>query len=192
MNLATEVLGVQEFADTATGAQALDAAVKIAPVTVLVVRVINPGKLVVILTGDVASVEMSLEAARDVAGAGLLDELFLPSVEPAVIAALTGRASAEGWDAMGILETATVTAGIAVADLAVKRADVRVAEIRIDDAMGGRASVRLIGPVGEVEAGMDAGKSYAEDRKALIRAVILPNPHDDLIALLAVGKDGMA
>jgi len=188
----TEVLGVQEFADTATGAQALDAAVKVAPVTVLVVRVINPGKLVVILTGDVASVELSLKAARDVAGARLVDELFLPSVEPAVIAALTGRSSAEGWDAMGILETATVTAGIAVADLAVKRADVRVAEIRIDDAMGGRASVRLIGPVGEVEAGIDAGRSYAEDRNALVRSVILPNPHDDLRAFLAVQKDGTA
>lgn len=192
MNPATDVLGVQEFADTATGTQALDAAVKAAPVTILDVRVINPGKLVAILTGDVASVELSLKAARDVAGAGLLDELFLPSVEPAVIAALAGRASVEDWDAMGILETATVTAGIAVADLAVKRAEVRVAEIRIDDAMGGRASVRLIGPVGEVEAGIDAGKTYAADRNVLVRSVIIPNPHDDLRAFIAAQKDGTA
>ena len=192
MNPATEVLGVQEFADTATGTQALDAALKAAPVTILDVRVINPGKLVAILTGDVASVELSLKAARDVAGAGLLDELFLPSVEPAVIAALAGRASVEDWDAMGILETATVTAGIAVADLAVKRAEVRIAEIRIDDAMGGRASVRLIGPVGEVEAGIDAGKTYAADRNVLVRSVIIPNPHDDLRAFIAVQKDGTA
>lgn len=190
MNPTTEVLGVQEFADTATGAQALDAAVKVAPVTVLDVRVVNPGKLVVTLTGDVASVELSLKAARDVAGSRLVDELFLPSVEPEVVAALTGRSSADGWDAMGILETATVTTGIAVADIAVKRANVRIAEIRIDDAMGGRASVRLIGPVGEVEAGMEAGKTYAEGRNALIRSVIIPNPHEDLIALLRVQKDG--
>jgi bacterial microcompartment shell protein len=113
-------------------------------------------------------------------------------VEPAVIAALTGAAMTGEWDAMGILETGTVTAGIAVADLAVKRADVRIAEIRIDDAMGGRASVRLIGPVGEVEAAMDAGKTYAESRSALVHSVIIPNPHDDLRALLTAQKDGTA
>ena len=192
MNPATEVLGVQEFADTATGTLALDAAVKVAPVTILMVRVVNPGKLVVILTGDVASVELSLKAARGVAGAGLLDELFLPSVDPAVIAALTGDAMTGEWDAMGILETATVTAGIAVADLAVKRASVRIAEIRIDDAMGGRASVRLIGPVGEVESAMDAGRAYADNRSALVHSVIIPNPHVDLRVFLAAQKDGRA
>jgi len=188
----TEVLGVQEFADTATGAVALDAAVKAAPVTVLSVRVINPGKLVIILTGDVAAVEMSLAASRRIAGERLLDELFLPQVEPAVVSALEGSVSADGWDAMGILETATVTAGIAGADLAVKRADVRIAEIRIDDAMGGRASVRLIGAVGEVEAGMEAGSEWARRRNALVHAVVLPNPHDDLRAVLALRKDGTA
>jgi len=189
---ATEVLGVHEFADTATGAVALDAAVKAAPVTVLSVRVVNPGKLVVILTGEVAAVEMSLAASRKAAGERLVDELFLPQVEPPVVRALEGHVSADGWDAMGILETATVTAGIAGADLAVKRADVRIAEIRIDDAMGGRASVRLIGTVGEVEAGMEAGSSWARRRNVLVRAVVLPNPHDDLRAVLALQKDGTA
>ena len=192
MTTATEVLGVQEFADTATGALALDAAVKVAPVSVVSVQVINPGKLVIILTGDVASVELSLTAAREVAGAGMVDELFLPSVEPAVIAALSGQDMGDEWDAMGILETSTVTTGIAVADLAVKRADVRVADIRIDDAMGGRASVRLIGPIGEVESAMDVGRSYAQERGALIHSVVIPNPHDDLRAFLAVQKDGRA
>ena len=45
---------------------------------------------------------------------------------------------------------------------------------------------------GEVEVGMEAGKSYAEDRNALVRSVIIPNPHDDLRAFLTVEKDGTA
>ena len=185
----TEVLGVQEFSDTAIGAQALDAAVKVAPVTLLMVRVINPGKLVHIITGDVASVELSLRAGRSAAGAGLVDELFLPYVEPGVVNALSSRGSPGEWDAMGILDTATITAGVAAADLAAKRADVRIAEIRIDDSMGGRASVRIIGPVGEVEAGLEAGSAYAQQHGVLVRSVLLPNPHDDLRSLLMT-KDG--
>ena len=187
----TEVLGVHEFADTATGARALDAAVKAAPVTLLMTRVINPGKLVFIITGDVASVELGLRAARLAAGTGLVDELFLPYVEPGVIAALAGQGIAGDWDAMGILDTATIAAGVAAADRAAKRADVRIAEIRIDDAMGGRASVRIFGPVGEVEAGLEAGAGFAEGRGLLVRSVLIPNPHDDLRALLTT-KDGSA
>jgi microcompartment protein CcmL/EutN len=185
----TEVLGVQEFSDTAVGARALDAAVKVAPVTLLTVRVVNPGKLVFVITGDVASVELSLRAGREAAGTGTLDELFLPYAEPGVIAALANQGDAGEWDAMGILDTATVAAGVAAADVAAKRADVRIAEIRIDDAMGGRASVRLFGPVGEVEAGLDAAAANAESRGALVRSVLIPNPHDELKALLTA-KDG--
>lgn len=192
MTVPTAVLGVQEFGDTATGALALDAAVKVAPVQVIDARVINPGKFVIIITGDVASVELALDAARGVAGENLVDELFLASVEPAVVTALSGGAIVPDWDAMGVLETATITTGIAVADLAVKRADVRIAEIRIDDAMGGRASVRLIGAVGEVEAGLEVGRTYAGARDALVRSVIIPNPHEDLRVIFSGRKDGTA
>jgi microcompartment protein CcmL/EutN len=186
----TEVLGIQEFSDTAVGAESLDAAVKVAPIRIVSVQVINPGKLVTVFTGDVASVEMSLRAARIAAGEGLLDELFLPQVEPGVVAALSGRTLADGWDAIGIVETATVTTGVAAADVALKRASVRLAQLRVDDAMGGRASVRLIGPVGEVEAAVDAARSFAREREALVRDVIIANPHDDLRVLFSTQKDG--
>jgi len=187
-----DVLGVQEFADTAVGAEALDVAIKVAPVTVLRVSVINPGKLVTVITGDVASVELALKASRDRAGDGLIDELFLPLAEPAIVPALGGKPYDGAWDAVGILETATVTTGIAGADLALKRADVHLTEIRFDDAMGGRSSVRLTGAVGEVEVGIEAAAAYARARSALVRSVIIANPHDDLRAVLAGRKDGTA
>lgn len=189
--IGTEVIGIQEFSDTAIGARALDAAVKVAPVTLLMARVINPGKLFYVLTGDVASVELSLRAGQRAAGSGIVDELFLPFAEPGVVAALSRDGTVGEWDAMGILDTATIAAGVAAADQAAKRAEVRVAEIRFDDAMGGRASVRLIGTVGEVEAGLEAGAASAESRGSLIRSVLLPNPHDDLRSLLMT-KDGNA
>lgn len=184
------VLGIHEYADTAIGTEALDAAAKVAPVVVLRVAVINPGKLVVVLSGDVASVELGLKAARTCAGEGLLDELFLPLAEPAIIPALGREPYSGEWDAIGILETATVTAGIAGADIALKRADVNLTEIRFDDAMGGRSSVRLTGPVGEVEVAVEAAVEYARERGALVRSVIIANPHEDLRAVLAGRRDG--
>lgn len=186
----TGVLGLQEFSDTATGAEALDAAVKVAPVTILAVRVINPAKLVFIETGDVASVEMSLAAGRRVAGERLVGELFLPFVEQGVVAAVSGSPVRPQWDAMGVIETATIAAGIAAADIALKRAEVSLVELRFDDAMGGRASVKLMGPVGELEIGMEAAVSAAAARQALVRSVIIANPHEEVKRVLNPVKDG--
>jgi microcompartment protein CcmL/EutN len=137
-----------------------------------------------VATGDEAAVEMGLAASRRVAGELLQGELFLPAVHPGVIAALREPAW-ERWDALAIVETTTIAAGITVADLAAKRADVTVAQIRIDDGMGGRASVRLIGPIGEIESAMAAATAHAEANGTLIRAVTIPNPHEDLREHLA-------
>jgi microcompartment protein CcmL/EutN len=178
------VLGVHEYANTAVGLEAIDAAAKNAPVKIISVQVVNPGKLVAALTGSEAAVELALAASRRVAGDDLIDALFLPFVEPEVIHALEGP-SWERWDALCVVETATICGGIMAADIAAKRADVEVAEIRIDNAMGGRASVRLVGPIGEIQAALAAATEYAAERGILVRAVRIPNPHEDLRPHLA-------
>ena len=183
------VLGLHEYADTATGLMAIDAATKAAPVEVVTIRVINPGKLVAVVTGDEAAVELSLAASRKSAGSSLVDELFLTAVHPGVISALT-HAAWETWDALCIVETATIATGIAAADLAAKTAAVTVAEIRIDDSMGGRASIRLVGPIGEIDVASSAATEYAAGRDALIRAVTIANPHEDLRPHLIGGGAG--
>ena len=181
------VLGVHEYADTAIGLVSVDAAAKAAPVEIVTVRVVNPGKLVMAITGDEAAVELGLVASSRVAGDYLLDELFLPAVHFAVVAAL--RESAwDRWDALAILECATVTTGIAVADIAAKRAAVDIAEIRFDDSMGGRSSVRLLGPIGEIDVAVAAAAEYATRHGTLVRTVTIPNPHDDLRVHLTGGR----
>ncbi len=188
-----DVIGVQEYASIALGVVALDAMVKAAPVQVITTRVVEPGRLVILITGDVASVDASLAGGKEGREAELVDELFIQNLHPEVIPALRGEAQAGEWDALGVIESNSVACGIEAADAAAKAAAVRVAEIRLYGGMGGKSTVKLIGRIQEVEAGMAAGVRVVSDKGLLRREVILANPHPDIREhVLGLPHEGMS
>ena len=187
---AVDVIGVQEFASIAAGVLALDAMVKAAPIEVLGTRTICPGKLVVLFTGDVASVDHALAAGRELSGDSLIDELFIPNLHPLVLPAIRGQARVQAWDALGIIESFSVTAGIVAADLAVKEGRVELLEIRLAGGMGGKSSVKLMGPIEEVQAAVQAGAEFVSRKGLLCRQVIIPRPHPDIRSHVLAGDGG--
>jgi microcompartment protein CcmL/EutN len=184
-----DVLGMQEFGNTAVGYFALDAIVKAAPVEILRVTTVIPAKLVVMFTGDVASVEAGLKAGGRVGEVELLDQLFIPYLHPSVSSALIGRSETIPWDAVGIVDASTVTSGVEAADRGAKEAAIDVVQIRFDDAMGGRSSVRFTGPLSEVEAAMAVMVEFLTQRDRMMRKAIIPNPHPDMFPALRTEKE---
>ena len=178
--MAVDVIGVQEFSSIAVGFLALDAVVKAAPVRILATRIVTPGKLVVLYTGDVASVEASLTAGREAGAEDLLDELFIPNLHPEVIPAIEGSVQVLEWDALGIIESLSVTAGIVSADLAAKETDVRIPEIRLAGGMGGKSTIKMMGRLEDVQASLAAAAGYVQSRGLLCRQVLIPRPHPDI------------
>ena len=172
---AIDVIGVQEFASIASGVLALDAIVKAAPVELLGTRTVTPGKLVVLFTGDVASVDASLAKGREVAGDSLIDELFIPNLHAQVIPAIRGEARVQSWDALGIIESFSVTASIVAADIAAKEGRVDLPEIRLAGGMGGKSYVKIMGPIEEVQAAVRAGVEHVEGKGLLCQQVIIPH-----------------
>ena len=67
------VIGALELNSIAVGIEALDSMVKTAPVRILKAEIICPGKYVILVTGDVASVDASLSAGKLVAPTCLID-----------------------------------------------------------------------------------------------------------------------
>ena len=70
-------IGLIETASIARGVRCLDEMVKRAPVAVLQARPVCPGRFIVLVEGEVAAVEESMAAGREVAGDNLVDSLFL-------------------------------------------------------------------------------------------------------------------
>jgi microcompartment protein CcmL/EutN len=174
------VLGVLEFNSIAAGIEAMDSMVKAAPVSIVDAKTICPGKFLILISGDVASVDASLSAGKTAAGGYLIDELFLPNLHEYILPAIVGAVTCDIWDAVGVVESFSSTASIVAGDIAAKRAEVVITEIRLATGMGGKSYVKMVGNVFEVESSMKAAVEYIRGRGLLCKDILLPQPHPDI------------
>ena len=173
-------LALLEFSSIATGIQAADAMVKRAPIDVIRAGTVQPGKYLVLVGGQVADVEESLAAGREVGGAAVVDLVYLPQVHPEVVDAIAGGRVPQVTDALGVVETTTVAAAIHAADAGIKGAEVRLLEVRLADGLGGKGIVLFSGLVADVEAAVEIGVGVLERPDLLVRQVVIPQLHPEM------------
>ena len=175
-----DVIGVLELSSIAAGVLALDVMVKAAPVEIVATRTICPGRMVIVITGDEASVELALEAGKRDRQSFLVDELYIARLHPLVLPAIRGRGEAGEWDALGVIESNSAASGVEAADVAAKAAAVRIAQVRLAGGMGGKSTVKVVGSLEDVEAAVGAAAARVRDKGLLCNSVILPRPHPDI------------
>ena len=178
-----------EFDSIAVGIDAGDAMAKRANLTSLHAGTVHPGKYLVLAGGEVAEVEEARVAGRGRARGSLLDEIYLPEIHPDVVDALTGARRPAHGEALGILETKTVSAVIAAADAGVKAADVAILEIRLADGLGGKGYVLFSGQLHDVEAAVASGAAKAILRDHLIERIVIPNLDAEMLENLSTNLE---
>ncbi len=171
-----------EFESISAGIVAGDAMVKAAPVGSIYAGTVHPGKYLVLVSGDTASVEVALSVGSEIGGDHLADSVFLPDIDPSVISAIVGGAknASLGAEALGIVETSTVAAVIEAADAGVKAAEVELAAVRLADGLGGKGYLLFSGIVAEVEAAVEAAVARAEPHGTLVRHDVIAQLHGEM------------
>lgn len=179
-------LGLIELDSIAAGITAGDAMVKSAPLTAIFTGTVHPGKYLILVTGDTASVEVAMDAGAAVGGPSVLDSILLPDADPSVPAAMTtSAAGAEfGGEALGILESATVATVVEASDAAVKAAQVDLIALRMADGLGGKGYSLVSGPVSDVEAAVASALDRAALLESQLTTRIIPQLHADIGANL--------
>ena len=122
--------------------------VKSAPLGSTYAGTVHPGRYLILVSGDTASVEVALDAGRERAGSHLLDTVFLADIHPDVTTALIDRehrAVATEGEAVAVIEAATVATVIDVADAGVKAAPVTIATIASPTDSAARATSCSVG-----------------------------------------------
>jgi microcompartment protein CcmL/EutN len=166
------------------GVNAADAIAKSAPIDLLYTGTTHPGKYLVLVAGDTASVEVATIVVADLS-VNLIDLVFLPDVHPTVAEAMVSSdtSAPTSADAIGLIETKTIASGVDAADAAVKSADVSLSALRMADGIDGKAYFIVEGIIGEVEAAVEAGETRAADQ--LVASVVIAQLTDELRADLA-------
>ncbi|MDO8686364.1 MAG: BMC domain-containing protein [Clostridiales bacterium] len=175
-----KAIGVIEITSVAKGIEICDRMIKASNVKVLEALPLCPGKYVIIIGGKVADVKNSVDVAVEEAGAFLVDRLLIPNIDDQVFKALNNTNSIDNVEALGIIETFSVSSGIMAADTAVKAANVHLIEVRLSRGLGGKAFVTMTGTVGDVKAAVSAGSEQAKSDGLLVGFAVIPSPHEDL------------
>jgi microcompartment protein CcmL/EutN len=175
-------LALVEFSSIAGGIVTGDAMVKSSPIGSIYSGTVHPGKYLVLVSGDTASVEEALLVGREVGGELILDTVFLADVHPAVTQAVSSGGDT-AWaddDALGIVETATVATILDAADAGVKAANVELVGVRLADGLGGKGYCLFSGVVAEVEAAVEAAAERAAPSGSLMQQRVIPQLHESM------------
>lgn len=180
-NMENNAIGMIELNSIAKGVETGDAMLKSANVNLIMAQPICAGKYMVMVGGDVDSVENAWMTGREIAGRFLVDDFVIPNVHSSVFPALTATTKIEAIESLGVIETYSVVSAIMAADAAVKASAVELIEVRCATGLGGKSFLYLTGDVSSVEAAVQAGIDVLQDSGLILSHVIIPSPSAEII-----------
>ena len=174
-------VGLIELSSIAAGFEVCDAMLKTADVDLILARTICSGKYMVLVRGDVAAVRASVDAGTRTGDFSVIDTFVIPNLDESIFPAISGTTKIEALEALGIIESFSVASLIEGADAAVKAANVKLIEIRLAMALGGKAFVSLTGSVADVRSAVEAGAARIAEKGLLVNKVVIPQPRHELL-----------
>ena len=172
----SKALGLLEFTSIAKGMEAADAMTKAADIRLEEAKTICPGKYLIIVSGDVAAVRASVEAGEEVGRQTIVDRLLIANIHDELLAGLSGSNDISQVNSIGVIEFFSVASAVIAADAAAKAADVKMIEVRLAMAIGGKSFIVMTGELSAVNAAVDAGVMAARDAGMLIGKTVIPSP----------------
>ncbi len=175
-------LGLVELTSVASGMQAADIMLKTSEIELVLSRTICSGKYMVMVGGEVAEVQSAVSAVEQQLDYSIIDTFVIPNVHPDIFPALSGHSEHGDLEALGILESFSVASLIEGADAAVKAANVRLIEIRLAMALGGKAFCTLTGEVAAVTSAVESGADLISRKGLLVNKVVIAQPRKELLS----------
>jgi microcompartment protein CcmL/EutN len=175
-------IGLIELGSISAGYQVADAMLKAADVTLVLARTICSGKYMVLIRGDVGGVEAAVAAGQALAGYSIIDKFVIPNVHESIFPAISGVNETGELEALGIIESFSVASLIEGADAMAKTAKVRLIEVRLAMALGGKAFASVTGSVAAVSAAVEAGAQMIGRKGLLVNKVVIPQPRPELLS----------
>ncbi len=173
-------VGLVELSSIAAGFAVADTMLKAGNVRLCLSRSICSGKYMILVAGDASAVESAVSGGAAAANGCLIDRIVITNIHPDVVTAIGRTSIAVPEGALGVLESFNVATLIKAADAAAKSAAVRLLDVRLAMALGGKAFVTMTGDVASVQTAIAAGRAVIADAGMLVNAVVIPRPHPDV------------
>jgi len=169
-----------EFNSIVKGIETCDLMLKAASVRALRCCSVCPGKYIALIAGDTGSVNASMDVGEKMGGEYIVDSLRIPKTHVQLIPAISGTTEVERGEAVGGLEFFSIASAILAADEAPKAASVRLIEVKIGYAVGGKGVVLFTGDVGAVSRALEAAKNRASEAGLMMYSSLINRPSEEL------------
>lgn len=179
--MARNSIGLIELSSIAAGFAVCDAMLKAADVELVLSRTICSGKYMVLIRGDVADVRAAVDSGCQAGDFSVIDTFVIPNVHEDIFPALSGTSNVSQLEALGVIESFSVASLIEGADAMAKTANVRLIELRLAMALGGKAFASCTGSVAAVRSAVEAGAQSIAKKGLLVNRVVIPQPRPELL-----------
>ncbi|AWZ47751.1 ethanolamine utilization protein [Clostridiaceae bacterium 14S0207] len=176
-------LGIVELNSIAKGIEITDIMLKSAELEVIYSRHICPGKYMIILTGDVGSVDEAVETIKKLDNKYILATFILPNADERIINGINKKYNNIEIKAIGVMEFTSVACGIIALDKALKNGEVQLVKFTLGNLIGGKCYFIITGVLSSVSESMKVAKDLIDSKK-IIHSAIIPSPDKNLISCL--------
>lgn len=173
-----------ELNSIAVGIEVGDVMLKAANVKLVAAHSVCPGKYIVLVQGDVSAVKSAVEAGGDICDHSMINKMTIPNVHNQVFEALSCTTDIGDNNALGVIETFSLTTCILASDTAVKSTDIRLIEIRLGTGLGGKSFVLMTGDVSAVKYAVEATIDAHGEEGMIVNTVVIPSVHPELLDTL--------
>ncbi len=174
-------VGIIELTSIARGFEVADIMLKRADVELLMNRSICPGKYMVFIGGSSEAVAQSMEAGIRAADDSYVDSMVVNNIHGDILPAIAGTNELTDVDALGVVETFSVAAAVEAADASLKAADVRILQMHLAMAIGGKAYYTITGETEAVREAVNAAADYIRTKGLLVNKVVIPQPRREIV-----------
>ncbi|MCL2736958.1 MAG: BMC domain-containing protein [Propionibacteriaceae bacterium] len=169
-------IGLVELTSIARGVETADAMLKASDAALAFAKPVCPGKFIILIHGDVGSVNESMTAGLGVGADKVVNHLVIPRVHPDLLAAMNGVSAVGPVEALGVVEFFDIASAIIAADAAAKAGRVTLIEVRLGLGIGGKSFFKLCGEVADVKASVGAAMSALGSRGQVVSSCVIPAP----------------
>jgi len=165
-----------EFTAIAHGIEVTDVMLKAGNVELMFAKPACPGKFVTMVYGQVGAVDTAMKAGLEVGGATVVNHLLIPRVHPTLIPAINAAPEIDHADALGVMEFFDMVSAVVAADVAAKRSNITLFEVRLGMGIGGKSIVKLTGQVSDVKTAVQAALDEVSSHGVLVSHCVIPQP----------------
>ncbi|WP_321474979.1 BMC domain-containing protein [uncultured Paludibaculum sp.] len=179
--MARNSIGLIELSSIAAGFLVCDCMLKTADVELVLARTICSGKYMVLIRGDVGAIQAAVDAGKHAGDFSIIDTFVIANLHEDIFPAISGTTNVGQLESLGIVESFSVTSLIEAADAMAKAANVRLVEVRLAMALGGKAFASCTGSVSAVRSAVEAGAQVIGRKGLLVNKVVIPQPRPELL-----------